>query len=249
PVAAFDLDGTLTRRDTLVPFLLRAIGRHRTYRAVLASSLPLARAAALGGPHRDRAKEVVLQRVFGGLPLAELAEAAESFADHVVAHALRPDVRARVDWHRAEGHDLVLVSASPELYVVPIGRRLGFDAVLATRLEVDAAGRLTGRIQGTNCRGPEKVVRLRQWRGESLTVAYAYGVSAGDREMLALATTGVKVGRRRGNGPDRRPLAGGSQALSVWPRRPDRRRLTKRRSRTARRKRSPLPPASTEPSP
>ena len=197
PLAAFDLDGTLTRRDTLVPFLLRAIGRDRTYRALLASSLPLTRAAALGGPHRDQAKAVVLQRVFGGLPLAPLAEAAESFADHVVSRALRPDVRARVDWHRQQGHELVLVSASPELYVAPIGRRLGFDAVLATRLEVDADGRLTGRIEGANCRGPEKVVRLREWRGGTLTLTYAYGDSAGDREMLALALEGVKVSRRR----------------------------------------------------
>jgi phosphatidylglycerophosphatase C len=196
-LAAFDLDGTLTRRDTLMPFLLRAIGRDRTYRALLASSVPLARAAALGGPHRDRAKVAVLQRVFGGLPLAALAEAAESFADHVVAHGLRPEVRARVDWHRGQGHELVLVSASPELYVTPIGRRLGFDAVLATRLEVDPDGRLTGRILGPNCRGPEKVVRLREWRGDTLTVAFAYGDSVGDREMLALATTGVKLRRRR----------------------------------------------------
>lgn len=197
PLAAFDLDGTLTRRDTLMPFLLRVIGRERTYRALLASSLPLARAAALGGPHRDRAKAVVLQRVFGGLSWAALAEAAESFADDVVARALHPGMRARVDWHREQGHELVLVSASPELYVTPIGRRLGFDAVLATRLEVDADGRLTGRILGTNCRGPEKVVRLQEWRGGDLVVAYAYGDSAGDREMLALATTGVKLRRRR----------------------------------------------------
>ncbi len=90
----------------------------------------------------------------------------------------------------------MLVSASPELYVTPIGRRLGFDAVLATRLEVDADGRLTGRLLGANCRGPEKVVRLREWRREGLAMAYAYGDSAGDREMLDLAVTAVRVGRR-----------------------------------------------------
>jgi phosphatidylglycerophosphatase C len=204
PVAAFDLDGTLTRRDTLMPFLLKAIGPNKTYRCLLATSLPLARAAALGGPHRDLAKAAVLQRVMGGLPLAPLAEAAEAFADHVVAHGLRPEMQARLDWHRAQGHELVLVSASPELYVVPIGQRLGFDAVLATRLELDADGRLTGRIAGTNCRGPEKVLRLREWRGETLTVAYAYGDSAGDREMLALAANAIKINRRRraGAGPD-----------------------------------------------
>jgi phosphatidylglycerophosphatase C len=195
-LAAFDLDGTLTRRDSLLPFFLRAIGAQRTYAAIVASTLPLARAAALRGPHRDIAKAAVLRRALAGLPLGPLAEAAESFADHVVAHRLRPEIRARVDWHRAEGHELVLVSASPELYVAPIGRRLGFDEVLATRLEVDTEGRLTGRLEGPNCRGPEKVSRLRQWRGETIEVAYAYGDSAGDREMLALATTPILVRRQ-----------------------------------------------------
>jgi len=203
PLAAFDLDGTLTRRDTLMPFLVRALGASRPYRAVLASSLPLARAAALGGAHRDAAKAAVLGRVLAGVPLARLAEAAESYADHVVAHGLRADVRARVDWHRAEGHELVLVSASPEVYVAPIGSRLGFDAVLATRLEVDTAGVLTGRLLGANCRGPEKVARLRAWRGDAVVLAYAYGDSAGDREMLRLAETGTDLRRgRRVRGPN-----------------------------------------------
>jgi phosphatidylglycerophosphatase C len=196
PLAAFDLDGTLTQRDTLLPFLHRAVGRGRTYRALLASSLPLARAAALGGAHRDVAKAAVLRGVLAGAPLERLAEAAEAFADHVVAHHLRPDVRDKVDWHRREGHELVLVSASPELYVTPIGRRLGFDTVLATRLEVGPDGRLTGRLLGPNCRGAEKVVRLREWRPDGLALAYAYGDSAGDREMLELAVTAVRVGRR-----------------------------------------------------
>ncbi|MCA1846354.1 MAG: HAD-IB family hydrolase, partial [Actinobacteria bacterium] len=137
-----------------------------------------------------------LRGVLAGAPLDGLAEAAEAFADHVVAQRLRPDVRERVDWHRNEGHELVLVSASPELYVTPIGRRLGFDTVLATRLEVSADGRLTGRLLGPNCRGPEKVARLREWRSEGLSIDYAYGDSAGDREMLDLAVTAVRVGRR-----------------------------------------------------
>jgi phosphatidylglycerophosphatase C len=196
PLAAFDLDGTLTRRDTLMPFLRRSFGAAPTYRAVLASSLPLARAVALGGEHRDMAKAGVLRRVLAGVPLAALTEAADAYADHVVTNGLRPDVRARVDWHKAEGHELVLVSASPELYVAPIGRRLGFDAVLATRLEVDGAGVLTGRLEGNNCRGPEKVARLREWRAEGLVLDYAYGDSTGDREMLALAEVPVRVGHR-----------------------------------------------------
>lgn len=160
-VAAFDLDGTLTRRDTLLPFLVRACGAERTGRALLARSLLLARALA-GGGRRDVAKAAILERLLAGEPLVRLQALAEAFADDVVARRLRPGTRERVAWHREAGHQLVIVSASPELYVAPIGRRLGFDAVLATRLEIGPDGRLTGRLLGRNCRGPEKVARLRE---------------------------------------------------------------------------------------
>ena len=193
-LAAFDLDGTLTRRDTLLPFLLRAVGRERTGRAVLAESLLLARALA-GGDYRDSAKAAVLERLLAGLPVEPLAAVAEAFADDVVARRLRPGMRDRVEWHRAQGHELLIISASPELYVAPIGRRLGFDGVLATRLEVGPDACLTGRLLGANTRGPEKVTRLREWLGTNPRLAWAYGDSRGDREMLALAETSVRVGR------------------------------------------------------
>jgi phosphatidylglycerophosphatase C len=196
-VAAFDLDGTLTRRDTLLPFLLRACGPTATYRAVLGVSLLLVGALA-GGERRDVAKEALLVRLLAGWPLESLAAVAEAFADEVMTSGhLRPEMLERAQEHRRSGHELVIVSASPELYVAPIGRRLGFDAVLGTRLETDAEGRLTGRLQGPNCRGPEKVVRLRQWLDDESAEVWAYGDSRGDREMLALARTGVRVHRRR----------------------------------------------------
>jgi phosphatidylglycerophosphatase C len=196
-VAAFDLDGTLTRRDTLLPFLLRAFGPERTGRALLARSLSLALGLA-GGSRRDAAKRALLEHLLAGQPLERLQALAEDFADEVVARRLRPEVRKRMEWHRDSGHELVIVSASPELYVSPIGRRLGADAVLATRLEVGPDGRLTGRLLGRNCRGPEKVARLREWLGsEPVSIAWAYGDSRGDRELLAVAATPVRVGGRR----------------------------------------------------
>jgi phosphatidylglycerophosphatase C len=206
-VAAFDLDGTLTRRDTLLPFLLKACGHAATYRAVLGVSLLLVRALA-GGERRDAAKEALLVRLLAGRPVESLAEVAEAFADEVMASGLlRPDMLERVAEHRRAGHELVIVSASPELYVAPLGRRLGFDAVLGTRLETDAEGRLTGRLLGPNCRGAEKTVRLREWLGgDESTELFAYGDSRGDREMLAMAGTGIRVHRRR-------PWRAGREAL------------------------------------
>jgi phosphatidylglycerophosphatase C len=193
-VAAFDLDGTLTRGDTLLPFLWRVRGGARTSRALLVNSVLITR-AVLSAPHRHRAKEAVIAHLLAGQDAEALRETAESFADEVVARRLRPAILDRVELHRAAGHELVIVSASPELYVGAVGRRLAFDAVLATRLEVGPDGRLTGRLAGPNSRGAEKVARLRAWTAEAPAFVYAYGDTAGDRELLATADAAFR--RRR----------------------------------------------------
>src|SRR5581483_9290555 len=73
----------------------------------------------------------------------------------------------------------------------------GFDAVLGTRLEIDGDGRLTGRLDGPNCRGPEKVERLRAWLGgDGDVTVHAYGDSAGDRQLWEFADHAYRV---RGN--------------------------------------------------
>jgi phosphatidylglycerophosphatase C len=84
-----------------------------------------------------------------------------------------------------------LVSASLEVYLAPLGDRLGFDGVLATSLQVGNDGLLTGRLKGANVRRAEKAARLRGWLdarpGEARHELWAYGDSVGDRELLAMA--------------------------------------------------------------
>ena len=68
--------------------------------------------------------------------------------------------------------------------------------MLCTTLGVDADGILTGRLEGGNVRGPEKVRRVQEWLGAGPVELWAYGDSGGDRELLALADHPHKVGRR-----------------------------------------------------
>jgi phosphatidylglycerophosphatase C len=193
-VAAFDFDGTLVARDSLVPFLRRLCGTRAVARALVLESRTLLRATR-SPDQREPAKAALLARLLAGRRVVDVEQVAEVYAEHVVARCLRADTMRRVDWHRAEGHELVIVSASPELYLAPIGRVLDFDAVLGTRLEVDA-GRLTGRLAGRNVRGDEKVVRLCAHLGSAPAQLWAYGDSAGDRELLAHADIATRVRRR-----------------------------------------------------
>jgi phosphatidylglycerophosphatase C len=192
-VAAFDVDGTLTRHDTLVPFLMRVRGRTPVAVAVAGAAPVLLRTAA-GLESRRRAKEALLIRTLRGWWLDELRPQAEEYARHVVEHELRPDRLARLRCHQSRGHDVVLVSASPELYVGAVGGLLGCTAVLASGLEVDRRGRLTGRLFGDNVRGAEKERLLRAWLADrGPTHLYAYGDSDGDVEMLAMADVPARL--------------------------------------------------------
>jgi phosphatidylglycerophosphatase C len=187
-VAAFDVDGTLTTRDCVVPFLQRISGRARL--AARVAARPLAVTSAAIRRDRDRFKAVAMRAAFAGRASAAVEVLGATFADHVHGTWLRPDTPRRLAWHQAEGHRIVLVSASLGAYLHPLGRLLGVDDVLCTEAVVGDDGRYTGAMVGANCRGAEKVRRLRTWmeeQGLAEATLWAYGDSAGDRELLACA--------------------------------------------------------------
>lgn len=186
-VAAFDFDGTLTRRETLLPFLLYTLGAFTVVRHALFLSPTLAE-YALGLTDNGVAKERVFVRCFAGMDEKELQQQGEKFASYVLPGLLRDESMQRFVWHKQQGHRCVVISASLELYVRPWATGAGFDDAIATQLETNQDGRTTGRISGTNCFGIEKVNRLRALLGEREGYTlYAYGDSRGDRELLSFA--------------------------------------------------------------
>lgn len=183
--AVFDLDGTLTRRDTLFPFLRFAVGTP-AYLLRLALVVPLLAVMALGLVSRNRAKQWVLALFLRGLTRSELELRGEAFAAERLPALLRPQANARLAWHFAAEHRCVLATASLAVYALPWARDAGFDDVCATELEYDEAGRATGRIAGENCRGEEKLRRLQALLGElSQLELHGYGDSPADRAFLA----------------------------------------------------------------
>ncbi|MCL4293792.1 MAG: HAD-IB family hydrolase [Acidimicrobiia bacterium] len=195
-VAAFDVDGTLTRHDTLGPFLAYACGLRAVAVAAARLAPELAR-GALRRDERDRAKERLIEALLRDRDAAELGERGRRYAAGLHRDGrMRDDTLRRLAWHRAEGHEVVLVSASPAVYLEPLGEALGATAVVATRLEIDGSGRLTGRFDGPNVRGAEKVRRLREWLGAGAFELWAYGNSIDDEPMLARAEFPHRIGRR-----------------------------------------------------
>ncbi len=197
-VAAFDLDGTLTEGGSVFRWLRSLCGTARTYRAAVRLAIPLLIGALRSGASADRAKERLFRRLLEGRALDEVREASRAFAADLVAERGRARTLARLAWHRERGDDVVIVSASPEIYVAVVAEQLGAQAALGTRLAVDPLGRLTGGYLGRNCRGAEKLRRLEEWisqRDDEPPTIFAYGNSRGDRRLLRRATYPFDVGR------------------------------------------------------
>lgn len=195
-VVAFDFDGTLTVRDSFIDFLK---WRSRGLR-YLGGMVKLGPAAAgyLTDRSRGRLKSAAVREFLSGLSRDQLETEARRFAEVRAARLLRPDALQTWRRWRQRRARLVIVTASPEILVAPFARGLGADALIGTQLQFDGNDRVTGHLLGQNCRGPEKVRRLREMFGDGLRLKAAYGDTQGDREMLQIADdSGYRVFKER----------------------------------------------------
>jgi len=184
-VVAFDFDGTLTIRDSFTEFL-----RWRAGPGGWALGLvKMAPAVAHYARDRDRGriKAASVREFLRGVERTALEADAERFADGVWDRFIRPDALACWNDWGARGAHRVIVTASPETTVAPFARRLGAENLLGTPLFFDADDKVSGAFAGPNCRGAEKVRRLKAAYGEDVIVVAAYGDTSGDTEMLAMA--------------------------------------------------------------
>lgn len=202
-VAAFDLDGTLTRGGSVFDWLRAVCGTKVSYQGAFRLGPALTMAAIKGGKAADMTKEDLFGELLRGRDLEQVQHISRDFAAKHVASTLRTDTKARLDYHIASGHHTVIVSASPEFYVVEMARILGVEGAVATKLAVDAQGKLTGRYEGKNCRGSEKFSRVTVWMrsqgllgsSEQAPLLWAYGNSRGDKRLLEAADHAVNCAR------------------------------------------------------
>jgi phosphatidylglycerophosphatase C len=212
-IALFDLDGTLTWHDTLLPFLLGFV-RRRPHRAFGLWRLPFALARYRQDRDRGALKSSVIRMLMRGEKHSVLDAWAQSFvADLKPKNRFRPLALAVVEAHRAAGDHLVLLSASPDLYVPLIGQLLGFERTLCTEIEWQGE-RLDGRLKTPNRRGEEKL-RCLAWLREQYpdSPVIAYGNSASDLDHLRQADRALLV---NADSAARRLAAKWNIAVSYW---------------------------------
>lgn len=187
-IAAFDFDGTITKRDTLISFLTFAAGKMATIKK-LACLSPCLLGFLFRQVSRQEVKESILTSFFKGLPYHQLQELGEAFSQSpALSRLVYPAALKRLEWHRSQNHRCILISASIDIYLKPWGIKKGFNDLICSTLEVDQSGNVTGLLKGKNCWGPEKERRLLELVGPKENyILYAYGDSRGDEELLSHA--------------------------------------------------------------
>jgi phosphatidylglycerophosphatase C len=193
-LAIFDLDGTITRSDTLLRYLAGYLWQRpaRLWRVPLCL-LPFLRFCLAGGD-RGALKSGIIRLMLGGLPRVELERWNRIFVARLLHGGLYAEALEQISAQRAAGAHLVLLSASPDLYVPAIASALGFDETLCTQLRWHPDGRLDGALVSANRRGAEKlrcVQALLQAHRPAHSIAY--GNSRADLLHLRLVSEGVYV--------------------------------------------------------
>jgi HAD superfamily hydrolase (TIGR01490 family) len=164
-LAVYDMDRTLTRRPTYVPFLLHCALRRAPWRLLL---LPVVAGSVIAYAARliDRArlKEINHHLLLGRtIHPRDLTPLVESFADRQAAANIRPGARTAIARDKAQGRRLVLATASYRLYADAIAQRLGFDDVIGTGSIIGLDERVHARIAGENAYGEAKMRMIADW--------------------------------------------------------------------------------------
>jgi HAD superfamily hydrolase (TIGR01490 family) len=189
-IALFDLDGTLIAWDCQLlfrHFVLRREPWRGIFLPVFLAFLPFTGLLGAGGM-----KRVFLSYLWKMDP-EDLAEYSREFAKSLMP-AIYPELREKLEQHRAAGHFLILASASPEFYVAEIGRELGFDLTLGTPVEL---GSFFPDLE--NHKGSAKVDRLQAilptayFQSGKLLNCHGYTDSTADLPMLTLCDSATVV--------------------------------------------------------
>ena len=213
-LAIFDLDGTITRHDTLAPYVFGFLVRKRLWRApALLLLLPVLLGYALGLSDRGGLKSAFIRAALGGCRRKRLERWTATFVGRLVPDRVFPQALEAIQAHARAGDHLVLLSASTDLYVPAIAQTLGFQEVICTGVRWQG-DRLRGTLTTPNRRGAEKARCVAALRARHQGMqAVAYGNAASDLEHLKLVERGVLV---NGSAAARLEAARGGISCTDW---------------------------------
>ena len=186
-IAFFDFDGTITNEDCFTKFIFYATPKHRLITGILLLS-PVIFLHKLGLFPAAKIRPILAKFAFWHRSETLVFNIAKQFASEYLPSVLRTNAMARIEWHKARGDKVVVVSASLNPYLSYWCQTHGLD-LICSELESKQAV-LTGHYVHGDCGGENKVRFInRCFDLTQFDAIFAYGDTEEDHPMLELAHT------------------------------------------------------------
>lgn len=184
-LALFDFDGTISNKDSLIEFIKYTKGKKNLIKASV-KLLPTIFLYKIKLLDSQTMKEKFLDYFFHGIKEDEFKTKAKEFSINILHNIVKKQALEKIKWHKSNGDRVIVVSASLECLLQAWCNINGIE-LITTKLEF-ADNHFTGKLATKNCKGQEKVNRIKQFLElRKYDVIYAYGDSYGDKQMLDLA--------------------------------------------------------------
>jgi phosphatidylglycerophosphatase C len=184
-IAFFDFDGTITTKDTLLEIIKYQKGSTLFYVGFILYS-PILIAFKLKIISNSLAKQQILKFFFGNNRFKDFQLKCDAFTDSMLPRLIRPKALREIRKLKDINAEVVIVSASAGNWIKNWTESLELK-LISTILECRNE-KITGRFEGRNCHGKEKVNRIKAiYDLSQYDEIYCYGDSSGDKPMLSLA--------------------------------------------------------------
>jgi phosphatidylglycerophosphatase C len=186
-IAFFDFDGTLTYKDSFDSFLRQSCAPAAFLFKKYVWDFPYLVAYKLKLISTHQLKQRRLKTFLASKSSNELEQITKQFSEIVLPKIIKKSGLERIAWHKAEGHQIWIVSASFDFVLEKWCAQNNIN-LITNKAEITTHNRLSGFFPKPDCNNEEKVNRIRQNIDlEKATAIYAYGDTSGDSAMLALS--------------------------------------------------------------
>jgi HAD superfamily hydrolase (TIGR01490 family) len=201
-LAIFDVDFTLTKRETLIEFYRFMLKKDPKHIAHIPKLLITSILYGMKLVPLKKVKEYFISFV-DGITEEEMREHVKDFYEKRLSRILYNDAVDMMRKLKAEGCKIYLISASAEFYLNELYNIKEVDKVIGTRFACDA-GVHRSRIEGENCKGEEKVNRLmEELKKDKIEVdfknSYMFSDSLSDLPLLKLVGNPYLINYRKGH--------------------------------------------------
>jgi phosphatidylglycerophosphatase C len=184
-IAFFDLDGTITEKDTLFEFLKEFVSIKEIFLKLIYIS-PIILLSKLKLVDSGKPKAILLFLCLRKIPEGQIKIKANNFNINKLPQLIRPSMLRRLKWHKLHNHQIVIVSASFDFWIQPWCIQNGYS-LISSKMKFEN-GFITSNLEGNNCKGREKLERVKStFKLSEYDFIYAYGNDKSDKYILDIA--------------------------------------------------------------